>query len=45
MTPKTAVVLIDAFDFRYDAKTVTDWTSGHLDTEHRASCPPFPLYP
>ena len=43
MTPKTAVVLIDAFDFRYDAKTVTAWTSGHLDTEHRAFLSSLPV--
>ena len=43
MTPKTAVVLIDAVDFRDDAKTVTARTSGQLDTEHRAFLSSLPV--
>ena len=38
-----AVGLIDVFDFRDDAKTVTGWTSGQLDTEYRAFLSSLPV--
>jgi predicted phosphodiesterase len=38
-----AVGLIDALDFRDDAKTVAVWTSGQLDTEHRAFLSSLPV--